>query len=77
VHLTSIGHPLLGDPVYLGRSNASTRRTAGLTRQALHAMRLELDHPATNERMAWHSNLPADLRAALDELKRTSTHALA
>jgi len=77
VHLTSIGHPLLGDPVYLGRANASTRRTAGLTRQALHAMRLELDHPATSERMAWHSSLPADLLAAIDELKRTSTHALA
>jgi 23S rRNA pseudouridine1911/1915/1917 synthase len=77
VHLTSIGHALLGDPVYLGRGNTSTRRIAGLTRQALHAGRLELDHPATNERMGWRSPLPADLRAALDELKRTSTHALA
>jgi len=75
VHLTSIEHPLLGDPVYLGRHNASTRRSAGLTRQALHAMRLELDHPVTNERMGWRSRLPDDLLAAIDEMKRTSTHA--
>lgn len=60
VHLTAIGHPLVGDPVY------GDRRTAlGLTRPFLHAAELSFDHPATGERVAFSSPLSADLSAFL------------
>ena len=57
VHLSSIGHPLVGDPVY-------GRRRAVLTfpRQALHAERLALCHPQTQRVMRWRVPPPADMR---------------
>ena len=76
VHMAALDHPIVGDPVYGGRANAR-RSTFGLARQALHAVRLELDHPATRQRMHWSSSLPADIRAALSELRRTRRHATA
>lgn len=68
VHMRSIGHPIIGDPVYGPRP----ARTAGLPpfpRQALHATRLALVHPGTGERVAWESPLPSDMRALLDALE--------
>ncbi|MCC6196938.1 MAG: 23S rRNA pseudouridine(1911/1915/1917) synthase RluD [Burkholderiales bacterium] len=66
VHLAAIGHPLVGDPTYRGR-----RRNVSIvfTRQALHAQRLGLVHPATHEAMLWESPLPADLGALLAKLR--------
>lgn len=69
VHLTAIGHPLLGDPVYgLGFRTKAMRLSAsagaavqGLGRQALHAARLGFEHPITGETMAFSSPLPPDL----------------
>lgn len=72
VHLTSIGHPLIGDPVYKGGRNPVN--ALALQRQALHAMKLEIDHPVSRSRMRWHSRLPADLRIALQEMRRTRRH---
>lgn len=73
VHLKSIGHPLVGDPVY-GRtpSAPSPLRTllADFPRQGLHATRLELLHPRSGERVGWESPLPADMRELLAALKR-------
>ncbi|HEY0878364.1 MAG TPA: RluA family pseudouridine synthase [Zeimonas sp.] len=57
VHLASIGHPLVGDSQYGGAA------LAGFGRQALHAWRLALNHPADQRQMQWRSPLPADLRA--------------
>ncbi len=59
VHLRSIGHPLVGDALYGGP------RLAGFERQALHAWRLALRHPADDRAMRWRSPLPGDLRALL------------
>ncbi|MBM3633932.1 MAG: RluA family pseudouridine synthase [Actinobacteria bacterium] len=59
VHLESAGHPVFGDPVY-GRG----RPDHGLGRQFLHAYRLEFDHPATGDHLAFESPLPHDLEAA-------------
>jgi len=67
VHMHAIGHPLVGDPVY-GRRPAGSARFAAFPRQALHAARLALTHPATRSEMGWESPLPADLRALLDSL---------
>ncbi len=61
VHLSSIGHPLVGDPVYGQR-----KPTLGLTRPFLHAAELAFDHPLTGERVTFHSPLAADLQAWLD-----------
>jgi 23S rRNA pseudouridine1911/1915/1917 synthase len=61
VHLSSIDHPLVGDPVYGQR-----KPTLGLTRPFLHAAELAFDHPLTGERVTFHSPLAADLQAWLD-----------
>ena len=73
VHLQSIGHPVVGDPVYGGvgqRRSDATRREAeelerGVPRQALHAARLVVPHPRTGERLELRAEWPADLRPAL------------
>ena len=63
VHLQSIGHPLVGDPVY--RRGAKVRPLGGFERQALHAARLELVHPRTRRQRAWESALPDDFKRLL------------
>ncbi|WON74501.1 23S rRNA pseudouridine(1911/1915/1917) synthase RluD [Nitrosospira sp. Is2] len=68
VHMHSIGHPLLGDPVYKGKPDGSIQnviRLAGFSRQALHAQRLELTHPQHGTRMAWEAPLPDDMKNLL------------
>jgi 23S rRNA pseudouridine1911/1915/1917 synthase len=67
VHMSHIGYPLVGDPVYGGRfrippaANPSMVQTLKeFPRQALHARFLELDHPLTGLRMKWQSPLPDD-----------------
>jgi 23S rRNA pseudouridine1911/1915/1917 synthase len=58
VHLSAIGLPVAGDPVY-GRPHE-----LGLERQFLHASRLAFTHPFTGERVDVESALPDDLQAA-------------
>ncbi|MCC5860186.1 MAG: 23S rRNA pseudouridine(1911/1915/1917) synthase RluD [Ectothiorhodospiraceae bacterium] len=77
VHMAHIHHPLVGDPVYGGRPRLPKgadeplrQALAGLRRQALHAARLTLDHPATGETMRWEAPRPPDLEAVLDALRR-------
>ena len=67
VHMSHIGYPLVGDPVYAGRfrippaaSQTMVQSLKEFPRQALHARFLELDHPITGERMKWQSPLPDD-----------------
>lgn len=68
VHMAHIGHVLVGDPVYGGRpkppKNASPEFfeiLKGFTRQALHAVRLELAHPVTMEIMTFNAPIPEDM----------------
>lgn len=68
VHMASVGHPLVGDPVYGRRKSADTRLDA-FPRQALHAWRLALAHPAGGAAMHWESPLPADFAALLAALR--------
>jgi 23S rRNA pseudouridine1911/1915/1917 synthase len=63
VHLQSIGHPLVGDPVY--RRGAKSLGLGGFKRQALHAARLELVHPRTGRMRHWESAMPEDFCALL------------
>ena len=67
VHMAHIGYPLVGDPVYGGRFKIPPAASPSLLealrefpRQALHARFLELNHPATGERMKWICDLPDD-----------------
>lgn len=69
VHMASIGHPLVGDPVY-GKARCGDARLDAFPRQALHAWRLVLIHPVTREEMAWESSLPADFVNLLEEVAR-------
>lgn len=78
VHLTHVGYPIVGDPVYASRrktspAGASPDAAAALKafpRQALHATRLQFDHPESDEPMAFESSLPADMTALSDVLRR-------
>ena len=70
VHCASIGHPLLGDPVY-GRSPSAIRpllQRLGFHRQALHAARLGFEHPVSGEHVRFESPLPVDMAALIVEL---------
>ena len=69
VHMASIGHPLVGDPVY-GRARSGDARLDAFPRQALHAWRLALLHPGSRAEMAWEAPLPADMAKLLEDLRR-------
>jgi len=71
VHLSEIGHPVVGDSVYGGvhrRVPGDLRAVTHLQRPFLHAARLAFTHPTENRRMEFESPLPADLQQVLDEL---------
>ena len=64
VHMASIGHPLLGDPVY-GRGKSVHRQLLNqldFHRQALHAAGLGFIHPVTKARLSFDSALPSDMQ---------------
>jgi 23S rRNA pseudouridine1911/1915/1917 synthase len=64
VHLASIGHPCLGDPLYGGAAtDLDHEHFRG--RQALHALALSIAHPRTGQRMEFIGTLPDDIRAYL------------
>lgn len=78
VHMQSIKAPLVGDPVYGPRggvmpgvrmSDTLAEAVRRFKRQALHAARLGLIHPATGEAMQWRSELPADMKDLLAVLR--------
>ena len=77
VHLSSMGHPLLGDPVYGRKGRTGTiqdpllkERVKRMNRQALHALRLTFNHPKTGERIQFESPLPEDMKGLLEWLRR-------
>jgi len=71
VHMQSLGHPLVGDPVY-GRSRRSALDLLNaFKRQALHAERLALEHPDTGDTIAWRAPLPEDYASLLAALRGT------
>ena len=75
VHLSHIGYPLIGDPMYGGKVRFPKKADAVLKealvnfkRQALHARKLTLTHPTSDELMSWKAPLPEDMLALLDVL---------
>lgn len=74
VHMASIGHSLLGDPVY-GRNPQRLKpilTQLHFARQALHAAELGFIHPVTGEAQSHASALPADMAGLLVELRNQS-----
>jgi 23S rRNA pseudouridine1911/1915/1917 synthase len=77
VHMAHINHPLVGDPVYLGRQRwlAGTPKELkqaliDFPRQALHAKKLSLIHPSLEEECVWESDLPQDMQNLLIALDK-------
>ncbi len=74
VHLSSLGHPLLGDPVYGGDGTQFQARHKGpFAGQFLHAAALTLNHPRTGEEMTFHAPLPANFDTVLALLRKEYT----
>ena len=76
VHLAHVRHPIVGDPVYGGRPRLPPRPSPALVealrsfgRQALHAHRLGLAHPASGDWLEWESPVPADMERLLAALR--------
>jgi 23S rRNA pseudouridine1911/1915/1917 synthase len=82
IHLAYIGHPVVADKMYSGRSRLTMGDIFGpkhaeadrilLERQALHAYRLEFDRPQTGERLCVEAPLPDDLSATLQAFRNPS-----
>lgn len=71
VHMSSIGHPLMGDTVYGGgNSPFEARHKAYINGQCLFASRLMLTHPVTKEKMEFTAELPENFEKLLDILRR-------
>ena len=66
VHLSAIGHPVVGDRVYSPRAD-----TLGLHRYFLHAWRLGFSHPVTSEWLELEAAIPDELKQLLGELQLT------
>jgi 23S rRNA pseudouridine1911/1915/1917 synthase len=70
VHMASIGHPLVGDPVYgrSGKTNGKVLKELGFHRQALHAAQLGFTHPVTKNRLSFSSPMPPDMQELMGGL---------
>jgi 23S rRNA pseudouridine1911/1915/1917 synthase len=79
VHLTHIGHPIVADKMYSGRDQLTAGELLGaesadparvlIARQALHAYRLDLDHPGSGQRLVLTAPLPADITGVLGSMR--------
>ncbi|MES2118985.1 MAG: RluA family pseudouridine synthase [Pseudomonadota bacterium] len=70
VHMASIGHPLLGDPVYgrSGKTHGKILKELGFQRQALHAAELGFTHPVTKNSLSFSSPMPSDMQELFNAL---------
>jgi 23S rRNA pseudouridine1911/1915/1917 synthase len=70
VHLSAIGHPVVGDDVYGERSYKEfVRQFGALDRYFLHASALSFEHPSSRMPMQFHSPLPEELQKLLNRIK--------
>jgi len=71
VHMSSIGHPLLGDDVYGGgKTKFGQTHKSLISGQCLHAGELKLTHPATQKEMVFFAELPENMQQLLDKLRK-------
>ena len=76
VHLSHIGYPIVGDPVYGNRSKFSPgsneafkKVISSFKRQALHAEEIELIHPSSKELISFKASMPSDMQTLLGDIK--------
>jgi 23S rRNA pseudouridine1911/1915/1917 synthase len=77
VHLSAIGHPIVGDALYGGvhrRVPPQLRAVQKLERPFLHAAKLAFAHPRDGRRLAFEAPLPADLSGVLEALRHDAEH---
>jgi len=81
VHLSHIGHPLIGDPTYGGKLRFPKKAKQDLKdalkafdRQALHSKKLTLQHPKTANSMTWKIDLPDDMKELLTVLRKLNSN---
>ena len=78
VHLSSMGHNLLGDKLYVKSKKISNKNISGeikefannFSRQALHAKSLGFIHPRTKEKMFFETEIPDDMQNLIDVLRQ-------
>jgi len=70
VHLSYIGHPIIGDKIYGSSKSKELAEELGMERQFLHAKRLEFTHPVTGKQMVIEDKLTDDLLRCLKILRR-------
>lgn len=81
VHLSAVGHPVVGDPVYGRRRPAKSPAgplgaiLASAPRQMLHAFRISFDHPANGKRLAFECPLPSDMAGLIARLEAAASAA--
>jgi len=70
VHMASMGHPLVGDPVYgrTGKNHGKLLKELQFQRQALHAAELGFTHPVTKRRLSFSSPMPPDMQELFNRL---------
>ena len=69
VHMSSIGHSLIGDPIYGNIPRTAPDFAKYFPRQALHAGFLGFTHPRTGERLSFEAPLPEDMQDLLEQLE--------
>ncbi len=76
VHLSHLGYPIIGDPIYGNRNKFSPgtdeqlkKIISSFKRQALHAEELELIHPSTQEIISFKTPMPEDMQTLVDQIK--------
>ena len=79
VHLSSIGHPVLGDPIYFRKSKIKqilSKKVRQILQQIprlmLHSWQLQLFHPITKKDMMFEAPLPADMKEVINSLKQVA-----
>ena len=79
VHLSAIGHPIVGDSTYGGvhrRVSSHLRAVLRLERPFLHSARLAFTHPSDGRRVEFESPLPPDLQVVIDDIQEREEGAL-
>ncbi len=76
VHLSYIGHPIVGDPLYgnrnkfaSGTSEELKKIISSFKRQALHAQALELVHPSSGQLLSYSAEIPNDMETIINQIK--------
>ena len=74
VHAAHIGHPIIGDDLYVSNTTTTSKKIGGvdngsiIARPALHAKTLGFIHPRTGEEMMFTADLPEDMKNLIEEL---------